>query len=116
MAAVYTEQLKDCVKVPEILEGYLSGWAQYSILLKDKEERDSLQAYLKEQDVPSMIYYPKGMHQQTAFAGCELYGETFKVSEDICGRVLALPLSPYLTEEDQQKVIRLIHEKTGAKA
>ena len=44
-----------------------------------------------------MIYYPKGMHQQTAFAGCELYGETFKVSEDICGRVLALPLSPYLT-------------------
>ncbi|MEI3190092.1 MAG: DegT/DnrJ/EryC1/StrS family aminotransferase [Lachnospiraceae bacterium] len=56
------------------------------------------------------------MHQQTAFAGCELYGETFKVSEDICGRVLALPLSPYLTEEDQQKVIRLIREKTGAKA
>ena len=116
VAAVYTEQLKDCVRVPEIPEGYLSGWAQYSILLKDKEERDSLQAYLKEQDVPSMIYYPKGMHQQTAFAGCELYGETFKVSEDICGRVLALPLSPYLTEEDQQKVIRLIREKTGAKA
>ena len=116
VAAVYTEQLRDCVKVPEIPEGYLSSWAQYSILLKDKEERDSLQAYLKEQDVPSMIYYPKGMHQQTAFAGCELYGETFKVSEDICGRVLALPLSPYLTEEDQQKVIRLIREKTGAKA
>lgn len=67
VAAVYTEQLKDCVKVPEIPEEYLSGWAQYSILLKDKEERDSLQAYLKEQDVPSMIYYPKGMHQQTAF-------------------------------------------------
>lgn len=49
VAAVYTEQLKDCVKVPEIPEGYLSGWAQYSIILKDKEERDSLQAYLKEQ-------------------------------------------------------------------
>ena len=115
-AAVYTEQLKDCVKVPGIPEGYQSGWAQYSILLKDKEERDSLQAYLKEQDVPSMVYYPKGMHQQTAFAGSELYGETFQVSEDICGRVLALPLSPYLTEEDQQKVIRLIREKTGVTA
>lgn len=112
-AQKYAEGLGDCVKVPRIPEGLGSGWAQYSILLKDKEERDAVQAYLKEHEVPSMIYYPRGMHQQTAFAGCELYGETFPVTASVCGRVLALPLSPYLEEEDQQKVIRLIREKTG---
>jgi dTDP-4-amino-4,6-dideoxygalactose transaminase len=116
IARKYTENLKDYVKVPIIPEGYGSGWAQYSILLKDKEERDSVQAYLKENGVPSMIYYPRGMHQQTAFAEIPVYEETFPVSMNVCERVLALPLSPYLTEEDQQKVIRLLREKTGARA
>lgn len=116
IAAKYTEGLKDYVKVPMIPEGLGSGWAQYSILLKDEEERDAVQSYLKEHDVPSMIYYPRGMHQQTAFAGCSLYGEEFKVTADVCKRILALPISPYLTEEDQQKVICLIREKTGANA
>lgn len=116
IAAKYAAGLKDCVKVPVIPEGLGSGWAQYSILLKDEKEREEVQAYLKENDVPSMIYYPRGMHQQTAFAGCNLYGEEFPVTSKVCGRVLALPLSPYLTEEDQQKIIRLIRRKTGADA
>ena len=114
IAARYEEELSDCVKVPKIPEGYGSGWAQYSILLKDGEERGAVQEYLKEHGVPTNIYYPRGMHQQTAFAGCRLYGETFPVTSGVCQRVLALPLSPYLTEEDQAKVIRLIREKTGA--
>lgn len=109
-AGKYTERLKDCVKVPVIPEGFASGWAQYSILLKDKKEREQVQTYLKEHDVPSMIYYRRGMHQQTAFRDCCLYGETFPVTADVCERVLSLPLSPYLTEEEQQKVIRLVRE------
>lgn len=116
IASGYAEGLKGCVKVPAVPEGLSSGWAQYSILLKDESERDAVQAYLKENEVPSMIYYQRGMHQQTAFAGSNLYGEEFPVTSDVCRRVLALPLSPYLTEEDQQKVIRLIREKTGANA
>lgn len=114
IAGKYAEGLRDCVKVPVIPEGLGSGWAQYSILLKDEKERDAVEAYLKEQGVPCMIYYPRGMHQQTAFSGCKTYGEDFSVTAGVCGRVLALPLSPYLTEEDQQRVIRLIREKTGA--
>lgn len=116
IAEKYSEGLKDCVKVPVIPEGLHSGWAQYSILLKDKKEREEVQAYLKENDIPSMIYYQRGMHQQTAFAGYNLYGENFPVTSSVCERVLALPLSPYLTEADQQKIIQLIREKTGADA
>ena len=110
-AAKYTEGLKDCVKVPVIPEGLSSGWAQYSILLKDEKERGEVQSYLKENGVPSMIYYQRGMHQQTAFKGYHFYGEQFPVTLSVCSRVLALPLCPYLTDEDQQKVIRLIREK-----
>lgn len=114
IASEYAKGLAGCVETPRIPEGYGSGWAQYSILLKDEEERSAVQEYLKAQGVPTNIYYPRGMHQQTAFAGCGTYGETFPVTEDICRRVLALPLSPYLAKEDQEKVIRLIREKTGA--
>ena len=110
-AAKYTEGLKDCVKVPVIPEGLSSGWAQYSILLKDEKERGEVQSYLKENGVPSMIYYQRGMHQQTAFKGYHFYGEQFPVTLSVCSRVLSLPLCPYLTDEDQQKVIRLIREK-----
>ena len=113
-AQTYTEGLQDCVRVPVIPEGLLSGWAQYSILFRDQKERDEAEAYLKEQGIPCMIYYPRGMHQQTAFRGCDTYGEDFMVTNRVCARVLAIPLSPYLTEEDQQKVIRLIRKKTGA--
>lgn len=114
IASEYANGLAGCVETPRIPEGYGSGWAQYSILLKDEEERGAVQEYLKAQGVPTNIYYPRGMHQQTAFSGCGTYGETFPVTEDICRRVLALPLSPYLAREDQEKVIRLIREKTGA--
>lgn len=110
-AAKYTEGLKDCVKVPVIPEGLSSGWAQYSILLKDEKERGEVQSYLKENGVPSMIYYQRGMHQQTAFKGYHFYGEQFPVTLSVCSRVLSLPLCPYLTDEDQQRVIRLIREK-----
>lgn len=111
IAADYAESLKDCVKVPAVPEGLGSCWAQYSILLKDKKERDRIQSCLKEHGVPSMIYYQRGMHQQTAFSGCSLYKETFPVTTDVCDRVLSLPLSPYLTKEEQQQVIQLIRKE-----
>ena len=64
--------------------------------------------------LPTMIYYPKGLHQQKVFENCCLYGETLPVTTSICRRTLAIPVSPYLAEEDQDKIIRLIREKTGA--
>nr|MBP7369111.1 DegT/DnrJ/EryC1/StrS aminotransferase family protein [Paludibacteraceae bacterium]MBP8967431.1 DegT/DnrJ/EryC1/StrS aminotransferase family protein [Paludibacteraceae bacterium] len=67
VADFYTEKLKDLVKTPFIPKGYLSSWAQYTIQLQDEKQRDGLQAYLKEQGIPTMVYYPKPMHEQTAY-------------------------------------------------
>ena len=67
-AEKYTERLKDIVATPVIPAGFRSSWAQYTIKLQDAVQRDALQAALKAEGIPSMVYYPKPLHLQTAFA------------------------------------------------
>lgn len=101
VATRYTELLKNIVVTPTVLPDFISSWAQYSILLKNKEQRDGLQAFLKENGVPSMIYYPKPMHKQQAFENFDCVKVDLTITSDICDRVLALPLHPYMDEESQ---------------
>lgn len=110
VAERYTEKLKGMVKTPTVLNGFLSSWAQYSILLKDASERDGLQAFLKERGIPSMIYYPKGMHRQKAFEGMGCVKTDLSVTDSVCDRVLALPLHPYLDAATQDSVVGAIKE------
>lgn len=106
--ARYTGELKVVVKMPGVREGFYSGWAQYSILLRDEAEWDGLQAYLKSQGIPAMVYYPKPMHRQGAFKGMDCVKVDLSVSEGLCRKVLALPMHPYITEEEQEAVVREI--------
>ena len=106
----YTELLKDTVKVPMVPEGYLSSWAQYTLILKSKEQRDGLQAYLKEQGIPSMIYYIKPMHKQGAFKEYDCVKVDLSVTDRLCDCVLSLPMHPYLDEEQQNIVSKAIKE------
>ena len=98
----YTSLLKDVVATPVIPEGYRSSWAQYTIRLKDKATRDALQASLKSAGIPAMVYYPKPMHLQTAFAS--LGTRSCTTATSLCGRVLSLPMHPYIMEEDIETV------------
>lgn len=104
-AARYTEGLHKVVKIPTVREDFYSSWAQYSVLLKSQEERDGLQAYLKEKKIPTMVYYPRPMSMQEAFAGMDCVKVDLPVAADLCRRVLALPMHPYLTAEEQEEVI-----------
>lgn len=104
----YTRVLKDVVITPTIKEGFYSSWAQYSILLETEEKRNGLQDYLKKQDIPSMIYYPKPMHMQQAFEGICVKGDDCSNTVELCKRVLALPLHPYMMDNDIEKVTALI--------
>lgn len=109
-AARYTELLQG-VATPVIPECFRSSWAQYTIRLRDKEQRDALQASLKEQCIPSMVYYPKPMHLQTAFAQMSFRAEPRNlcpVATSLCDRVLSLPMHPYITEEDIETVCNAV--------
>lgn len=105
---LYTEKLKNIVETPVIPEGYVSSFAQYTIKLKNKEERDSLQAKLKEEGIPNIVYYVKPMHKQGAFAENDYNDNDFEVTNELCDTVLSLPMHPYLSEENILKVCNLI--------
>ena len=116
-ALQYTRRLKDIVATPVIPEGFLSSWAQYTIRLQDKAQRDALQAALKAEDIPSMVYYPKPMHLQTAFASLSFRARPqaesrnlCPVATSLCDRVLSLPMHPYLTAEQIDTVCNAIRK------
>ena len=101
-AALYTKLLGNAVVTPTVPDGYRSSWAQYTIRCVDRFRRDRLQSALKEKGIPSMIYYPCGLHRQQAFACCaEDFEDTrLPATEKACECVLSLPMHPYLTEEE----------------
>ena len=109
-ATSYSKNLKDIVKTPIIPEGYVSSWAQYTIILKDEEQRNGLQTYLKEQGIPSMVYYPKPLHEQTAYKHLGYKKGDCPITEKLCATVLSLPLHPYITEEEVNLVCEKIKE------
>ena len=104
VADKYTKLFGDIVTLPVVPEGFYSSWAQYTLQLENKEKRDELQKRLKESGIPSMVYYPKPMHEQTAFAGVKKYVDC-PVTVRLCDTVLSVPMHPYLTDEEIQKVV-----------
>ena len=110
VAERYTAALKDKVVPPTVPAGYLSSWAQYTVLLPDRKTRDRVQAALKAQGIPSMVYYPRGLHQQKAYAWMRLSDTDYPNTLEATDRVLSLPMHPYLKPEDQDTVIRALLE------
>ncbi len=98
----YTASLKDLVTTPIVLKDYMSSWAQYTIQLDNKEIRDGLQIFLKQHDIPSMIYYQKPMHRQKAFNtnGYSYDDDMYSVTNRLCDVVLSLPFHPYMEDEE----------------
>ena len=95
VAAMYSERLADIVTIPLTDNASQSAWAQYAILL---DERDSVANGLKENGIPTAVYYPKPMHLQSAYHAFGNGDGSLPVSETLCERILCLPMHPYLTE------------------
>ncbi len=111
VAKWYDERLKDKFVIPTVPEGFYSSWAQYTILLNDREERDAMQRHLKDKGIPSMVYYPRGLHQQAAYKWMELNDEPYPNTVEATNRVLSLPMHPYLTEDVVDGIVRVLLEK-----
>lgn len=109
VAKQYTERLSKKFKTPFVPQGFVSSWAQYTLILDDENERVRIQAALKEKGIPSMVYYPKPMHTQTAFANLADRSEKLTVSTYLSQRVLSIPMHPYLTEEEIELVCNTLN-------
>lgn len=108
VAKWYTERLKDKFVTPYVPEGFYSSWAQYTLLLESEEQRALLQQKLKEQGIPSMVYYPRGLHQQEAYRWMEFGDEQFPNTIQATKRVLSLPMHPYLDEKTVDEICQAI--------
>ena len=80
-------------------------YAQYTIL---SEQREDIQSNLKDNDIPSVSYYCIPLHLQPVFANYNYKLGDFPVAEKVANQCLSLPMSSYLYEEDQTKLIKAI--------
>ncbi|MDO9295342.1 DegT/DnrJ/EryC1/StrS aminotransferase family protein [Bradyrhizobium sp.] len=103
----YNEGLGNAVIVPRVEQNRTSVWAQYTIRLPDGG-RDGLAATLKAQGIPTAIYYPKSLHQQTAYRDFPVASGGLPVSEKLSRDVISLPMHAYLDEPTQERIIKAV--------
>ncbi len=109
VAQRYTEALKDIVTTPYVMPDCVSTFAQYTIRV-DADRRDAFQAALKAKGVPTTVYYPKPLHQQTAYKHFPVAGNGLPISERVAKEVVALPMHPYLDKATQDYIIEAVRE------
>lgn len=107
-AKLYDTWLNGMVRTPVIPKGFQSGFAQYTIQMKDGGQRDFLQERLRKWDIPTTVYYPAPLHTQPVFSGMGGGEGEFPVAEALCKRVLSLPMHPYLQPGDIRRVTAAI--------
>src|SRR3954464_5281645 len=108
VAERYARGLSNVVTVPRLAPGNTSVWAQYTIRLPKGTDRDGFAAALKAQGVPTAIYYGKSMHQQTAYKQYPVADGGLPGCESLSQDVISLPMHPYLTETDQERIIAAV--------
>ncbi|MDR2547878.1 MAG: DegT/DnrJ/EryC1/StrS family aminotransferase [Lachnospiraceae bacterium] len=111
IAMLYNEKLGDYVKTPYIPTNYFSSRAQYTVLLPDEQSRDLLRLHLTKRDIPTMIYFPKPLHRQTAFNELNTQDEYLQTTIKTSKCVLSLPIHPYLSTGDVDYICTAIIEK-----
>ena len=100
IAQKYSEILEKKYLTPLVPKGFESSWAQYTLILENVDERKAIQEKLIVKGIPTMVYYPKPLHLQTAFKGLPDRSEKLKMSSKLSECVMSIPMHPYLTEND----------------
>jgi dTDP-4-amino-4,6-dideoxygalactose transaminase len=114
VAERYARGLGNVVTVPQLAPGCSSVWALYTIRLPQGVDRDGFAAALKAKGVPTAIYYPKSIHQQTAYRDFPVADGGLPVSEQLSSDVISLPMHAYLDEPAQERVIAAVRGALSA--
>jgi dTDP-4-amino-4,6-dideoxygalactose transaminase len=113
VALAYNEGLRDVAIVPDVLDGCVSTWAQYTLRAPGKD-RTAVLGNLKEKGVPTAVYYPKPLHRQTAYKHFPVAGNGLPVSDRVAADVFSLPMHPYLQPDEQAFIIEAVREALAA--
>ena len=109
VAAVYNAALNGKVGLQQAPAGAVNAYGLYTIRLPDALVRSRVQEALAAQSVGFGVYYPKPLHQQPAYRTTHLNSidggpPALPVSEALCGEVLSLPMSPFMSDGDAERV------------
>lgn len=114
LAQTYSNALSGSVNTPSVPDGYRSSWAQYSVLASSSEERTRMQEALKSAGVPTMVYYVKPLHLQSAYRDLGYAEGDMPIAEDVCRRIFSLPMHPYLAPSAVDEIATVLRSaKTG---
>ena len=104
IAKIYSEELRSSFQIPEIPNDSTSVWAQYTL---QSSNRDEVIGFLKDNNIPAMIYYPKPMHEQPAYKAFSL-NKDLSVSTNLSKNVFSIPIHPYLTDLEVEYIIETL--------
>ncbi len=97
VASLYDSHLAGKITTPQIPSGHLSSWAQYTVQLPN---RDAVKQVLQSEGIPSVVYYPKPMSAQTAFASVAELQSPCPNAAKLSSTVLSLPMHPYMNPDE----------------
>ena len=112
IARRYSAGLSDIVTVPTVADGASSVWAQYTIRLASGR-RDALAAALRQQGIPTAVYYPIPLHRQQVYRDFPIAEGGAPVSERHAEEVISLPMHAYLDEVTQDRIIEAVRHSLG---
>ncbi len=112
IAQYYDRRLGNAVATPARVPDSTSAWAIYAILLKNGADRETVQAKLRADGVPTAIYYPRPLHLQPAYRDAH-DGAALPVSEDLATRILALPIHPDLDDVAVERICDAVLAAVG---
>lgn len=105
VAKRYTNSLQPYLKTPPAIETREHTFHQYCL---EFEERDALAEHLRKNGIATAIYYPIPLHLQEAFYDLDYKEGDFPIAEKVATKILALPICPFLTIENQMEIIASI--------
>ncbi len=110
-ADYYSENLDAELRKPFCPDLYTSSWAQYSILADSQTSREKIISNLRMSDIPSMIYYKIPLHLQEVYKKLGYKRGDFPNSESVAKRIFSIPMHPYLSKSDQDKILDILNKK-----
>lgn len=105
IAERYSRLLSGIAKTPTIKAQNTSVYAQYTI---EVSNREAIQAALQEKGIPTAVHYPSGLHEQPIFKALYPGEQRYPITEHAARHVMSLPMHPYLTLEDQEKICEAV--------
>jgi len=110
VAAFYDDALKDIeeLRIPFRMKNSSHVFHQYTLRIKNGR-RDKLQSFLKENGVPTMIYYPIPLYKQKAFLADENKGQSLLVTETLCKEVISLPIHTEMNDDQLSFIIDKVY-------